>query len=285
MDYVKIFEQARVALAQRGFRIRDKDIIDVWSSDSFTEIAFTVKSIRGWQFGMWFYDIDGVPMLHFFGMARDGIDKFKPSRAEPMFQFKHSIDEEGEVWWVNTIVRILKMTKHHPIISYNIDMCGGELPYKEPHLICYIRIKAKETKYKIKHWYLNRSKVNPTYIWLHIVKNRLAKLNRYDKIEIIDFNKDDCWCHPRYELRIYYKPNIIVDENSLSATKEWIYSQYKLNGSRVRHNYHIESYQNNKLIGWWYGEPEEQDLIEAFGWKYKVCKYFRKRCNENIEKD
>ena len=285
MDYREIFEQTRIALAQKGFRIRDKDIIDTWSSDTFTEIVFIVKNIRGWRFGMWFYDIDGVPMVNFFGMARDGIDKFKPSRAEPMFQFEHAIDEEGEMWWVNMMVRILKMTKHHPIISYNIDMCGGELPYKDPHLIRYIRIKAREIKHKIKDWYRNRSKINPTYIWLYTVKHRLSKLDRYDKIEIVDFNKDGSWCCPRYELRIYYNSDIIADKDSLSATKEWIYSQYKLNGSKAKYDYHIESYQNNKRIGWWYGEAIEDEFITAFGWRYKLFKHFRKRCNENIEKD
>ena len=285
MDYREIFEQTRIALAQKGFRIRDKDIIDTCSNDTFTEIVVIVKKTRGWGFGTWFYDIDGVPMVNFFGMARDGIDKFKPSRAEPMFQFEHAIDEEGEMWWVNMMVRILKMTKHHPIISYNIDMCGGELPYKDPHLIRYIRIKAREIKHKIKDWYRNRSKINPTYIWLYTVKHRLSKLDRYDKIEIVDFNKDGSWCCPRYELRIYYNSDIIADKDSLSATKEWIYSQYKLNGSKAKYDYHIESYQNNKRIGWWYGEAIEDEFITAFGGRYKLFKHFRKRCNENIEKD
>ena len=288
MDYTKIFEQTKATLAQRGFKIRDKDIVDVWVGDTFAEFAFTVKSIKGWRFGMWFYDIDGVPMLHFFGMARDGIDKFRPSRAEPMFQFEHAIDEEDEMWWVDTMVRILKMTKHHPIISYNIDMCGGELPYKEPHLIRYIRIKAKETKYKIKRWYQDKSKYNPTYIWLYIVRGRLSKLNLYDKIEIVDLNKNNCWCSPRYELRIFYKPDIVIgqDEGDNPLTiKEWIFSYYKLNGKKATHCYHIASYQDNQRVGWWDGEPTEDEFITAFGWKYKIFKHFRKRCNENIEKD
>ena len=67
--------------------------------------------------------------------------------------------------------------------------------------------------------------------------------------------------------------------------KKWIYSQYKLNGSKTKYDYHIESYQNNKRIGWWYGEAIEDEFITAFGWRYKLFKHFRKRCNENIEKD
>ena len=47
MDYREIFEQTRAALAQRGFKIRDKDIVDVWSSGTFAEFVFTVKNIRG----------------------------------------------------------------------------------------------------------------------------------------------------------------------------------------------------------------------------------------------
>lgn len=284
MDYREVFEQIRMALAQKGYEIRDKDISE-YAGDVLTEYEFTLKKLKGWRFGLWFYESNNHGEIEnkvgFFGMTDDGLDKFRPSWAEEMFKFEQTIDED-DVWWVGQMVGIFNMIKYHPIISYNIDMCCGQLKYSDPHIIRYFKIKAKSWKHKIKEWYEYRSKYNLTYIWLNIVKRRLNKLGLYDKIEIVDMCGDMCWTSPRYEIRIFYKPEVDTDENDI---KQWIYSWYKLNGNKTKHYYHIDPYKNGKLLGWWYDEPEEQDLIEAFGWKYKVCKCFRKRRNENIEKD
>lgn len=39
-----------------------------------------------------------------------------------------------------------------------------------------------------------------------------------------------------------------------------------------------------KCRGWRFGDADEEDLIEAFGWKYKLFKHFRKTPNKNAEK-
>lgn len=286
MDYREIFEQTRKTLAQKGYEIRDKDISEYVGS-VLDEYEFTLKKCRGWRFGMWVYESNNQGeikyKLSFFGISNDAIDKFKPSYAEPMFKFEWGINIDDEFpWWVNSMIGIFDMIRYHPIISYNIDMCYSQLKYSDPHIIRYFKIKARGWKHKIRDWYEYRSKYNPTYIWLNIVKRRLNKLGLYDKIEIVDLCGDMSWTSPRYEIRIFYKPEVNTDENDI---KQWIYSWYKLNGNRAKYYYCIDPYKNGKLLGWWYDEPEEQDLIEAFGWRYKVCKYFRKRRNENIEKD
>ena len=229
---------------------------------------------------MWFYDFEGVSKVSFFGMPDDGLDKFKPSWAEEMFKFENTI-EEDDTWWISQMVGIFNMIKYHPIISYNIDMCYGRLKYSDPHIIRYFKIKAGIWKRKIKEWYEYRSKYNLTYIWLNIVKRRLNKLGLYDKIEIVDLCDDMSWTSPRYEIRILYKPEVDTEEYDI---KQWIYSWYKLNGNRSKYYYHIDPYKNGKLLGWWYDEPEEQDLIEVFGWKYKLLRHFRKTPNKNAEK-
>lgn len=32
-----------------------------------------------------------------------------------------------------------------------------------------------------------------------------------------------------------------------------------------------------EIVGWWYGEPDDKDFIEAFGWKYKLLKHFKRK--------
>ena len=279
MDFREIFEQIKETLAQKGYEIRDKDISE-YVGTVLTEYEFTLKKCKGWRFGLWFYDFEGVSKVSFFGMPDDGLDKFKPSWAEEMFKFENTI-EEDDTWWISQMVGIFNMIKYHPIISYNIDMCYGRLKYSDPHIVRYFKIKAEVWKRKIKEWYEYRSKYNLTYIWLNIVKHRLNKLGLYDKIEIVDLCGDMCWTSPRYEMRIFYKPEVDTEEYDI---KQWIYSQYKLNGNKSKHYYHIDPYQNGKLLGWWYGDPDDEDLIEAFGWKYKLFKHFRKTPNKNAEK-
>lgn len=279
MDYRKIFEQTKETLAHKGYEIRDKDISE-YVGTVLTEYEFTLKKCKGWQFGLWFYDFEGMSKVSFFGMPDDGLDKFKPSWAEEMFKFENII-EEDDAWWISQIIGIFNMIKYHPIISYNIDMCYGRLKYSDPHIVRYFKIRAGVWKRKIKEWYEYRSKYNLTYIWLNIVKRRLNKLGLYDKIEIVDLCDDMSWTSPRYEMRIFYKPEVDTEEHDI---EQWIYSWYKLNGNRTKYYYHIDPYKNGKLLGWWYDEPEEQDLIEAFGWRYKLFKHFRKTPNENAEK-
>jgi len=279
MEDRAIFEQIRKTLAQKGYEIRDKDIFE-YTGSTLSEYEFTIKKLKGWRFGLWFYDVEGVSKVSFFGMTDDGLDKFKPSWAEEMFKFEDTI-EDNDTWWIVRMVGIFKMIKHHPIISYNIDMCCGQLKYCDPHIIRYFKIKTRIWKHNIRDWYEYRCKYNLTYIWLNIVKCKLMKLGLYDRIEIIDLCSDMSWTSPRYELRLFYKPEIDTDTDD---TKQWIYSWYKLNGNKTKHYYHIDPYQNGKLMGWWFDDAEEQDLIEAFGWKYKLFKHFRKTPNKNAEK-
>lgn len=287
MDFREIFEQTKETLAQKGYEIRDKDISE-YVGGVLAEYKFTLKKCRGWRFGMWVYETNNSGeikyKLNFFGVTDDALDKFKPSYAEPMFEFEWNIDIDDDTpWWVNQIVGIFDMIRYHPIISYNIDVCGT-LKYKEPHIIRYFKAKAKYTKYKIRDWYEYRSKYNLTYIWLNIVKRRLNKLGLYDKIEIVDLCSDMSWTSPRYEMRIFYKPEVDTKDDSPLDVKQWIYSWYKLNGNRSKHYYHIDPYQNGKRLGWWFDDADDEDLIEAFGWKYKLLRHFRKRPNENAEK-
>lgn len=283
MDFREIFEQIKETLAQKGYEIRDKDISE-YVGTVLTEYEFTLKKCKGWRFGLWFYESNNhgeiKDKVSFFGMTDDGFDKFKPSRAEEMFKFECAINENS-MWWVDEIVGIFDMIKYHPIISYNIDMCYGRLKYSDPHIVRYFKIKAGVWKRKIKEWYEYRSKYNLTYIWLNIVKHRLNKLGLYDKIEIVDLCDDMSWTSPRYEMRIFYKPEVDTEEYDI---KQWIYSQYKLNGNRSKYYYHIDPYKNGKLLGWWYGDPDDEDLIEAFGWRCKLFKHFRKTPNKNAEK-
>ncbi len=279
MDFREIFEQTRKTLAQKGYEIRDKDISE-YVGTVLTEYEFTLKKCKGWRFGLWFYDFESMSKVSFFGMPDDGLDKFKPSWAEEMFKFENTI-EGDDAWWISQIVGIFDMIKYHPIISYNIDMCYGRLKYSDPHIVRYFKIKAGVWKRKIKEWYEYRSKYNLTYIWLNIVKRRLNKLGLYDKIEIVDLCSDMSWTSPRYEMRIFYKPEVDTEEYDI---EQWIYSWYKLNGNKTKYYYHIDPYKNGKLLGWWYGDPDDEDLIEAFGWRYKLFKHFRKTPNKNAEK-
>ena len=279
MDFREIFEQTRKALAQKGYEVRDKDI-EKYEGDTYAEYEFTIKKLKGWRFGLWFYGSESASKVSFFGMTDDGVDKFKPSWAEEMFKFENTI-EDDDIWWISQMVSIFDMIKHHPIISYNIDMCYGRLKYCDPHIIRYFKIKARGWKHKIRDWYKYKSKYNLTYIWVNIVKRRLNKLGLYDKIEIIDLCDEMSWTSPRYEIRIFYKPEVDTEEYDI---EQWIYSWYKLNGNKTKYYYHIDPYQNGKLLGWWFDDAEEQDLIKAFGWKYKLFKHFRKTPNENAEK-
>lgn len=260
MEIREIFEQTKETLAQKGYEIRDKDISE-YVGDVLAEYKFTLKKCRGWRFGLWLYESNNPGeikyKLSFFGITNDVMDKFKPSYAEPMFKFEWDIDIDDEFpWWVNSMIDIFDMIRYHPIISYNIDS-RVMLAYKEPHIIRYFRTKIKVWKRKIKEWYEYRSKYNLTYIWLNIVKRRLNKLGLYDKIEIIDMCGDMCWTSPRYEIRIFYKPEVNTKDDSPLDVKQWVYSWYKLNGNRSKYYYHIDPYKNGKLLGWWYDEAEE----------------------------
>lgn len=35
--------------------------------------------------------------------------------------------------------------------------------------------------------------------------------------------------------------------------------------------------QDGEIVGWWYGEPDDKDFIEVFGWKYKLLKHFKRK--------
>lgn len=218
--------------------------------------------------------------LLFFIIHEDGIDKFKPSWAEDIFTYEAPISEEeieGEdTWFVNKLVYIAKMIKHHPIISYNINLYGA-LDYKSPHIIPYIKYKIKFLKWHIQIWYKEKSKYNLTYLWLKRVKSRRLRLGLYDNIEIVDCNTKDAYCCPRYDLRIYRKSGLELSNDAPFATKEWIFSRYTLTGKDMSAKYSFFPCQDGEIVGWWYGEPDDKDFIEAFGWKYKLLKHFKRK--------
>lgn len=285
MNYQDLFEKIRCALGQEGLVVRDKDMVDVWSSENFADFSFHIKGIRGWRFGVWFCDTtvnkEPVSKVTFFAMHEDRIDKFKPSWAEDIFTYETSFSEEDieneNTWWFRYgLIDMAKMIKYHPIISYNIDW-HNILDYKSPHIILYLRAKANALKWNIKEWYRDKSKYNLTYLWLKRVKNRLLQLGLYDNIEIVDCNTEDTYSYPRYDLRIYRKSELELGNDSPLATKEWIFSRYTLTGKYMGDRCSLFAYQDDKIIGWWYGNPDDEDFIEAFGWKYKLLKIFKRK--------
>lgn len=286
MNYTDMFEKIRCALGQEGLVIRDKDIVEVWCSENsgFADFEFRIKGIRGWRFGIWFCDTtinkERVSKLTFFTMHEDGIDKFKPSWAEDVFTYETSFSEDDfedvNIWFVKELVDIAKMIKYHPIISYNIDLYNS-LHYKSPHIIPYIKYKIKALEWNIKEWYREKSKYNLTYLWLKRAKNRLLQLGLYDNIEIVDCNTEDSYSYPRYDLKIYRKSGAELKEDFPLVTKEWIFSQYTATGKDMGDKCSLFAYQDGEIIGWWYGKPDEEDFIEAFGWKYKLLKHFKRK--------
>ena len=278
MDYknmTDIFKCFRDALEQKGFKIRD--LIDCWGV-CFT---FNIKGIKGWRFGLWTYPSNRN--VKFFAMHEDGIDKFRPSWAQDIFSFEVPITEDNikyeVVWWANMAAGIIKTIKYHPIISYNID--SSELSYKKPHIIVYANRKLCILKWKIGDWYECKSKYNVTYFWLKRAKRRLLKLGLYDSIEIIDCNTNGSYCYPRYNVRINCKPTANIEEDCVLVIKQWIFSQYAINGKYMGDNISLIPCQNSNVTNWCYGTPKDEDFVKAFGWKYRVLKYFKRKDKNN----
>ena len=284
MNYKDLFEKIRGALGQEGLVVRDEDIVDEWCGEDFADFAFHIKGIKGWRFGAWICNttINKEPICKatFFAIHEDGIDKFKPSWAEDIFTCEAPISEEeiegDDTWFVNKLVYIAKMIKRHPIISYKINLYGI-LDYKLPHIVPYIKYKAKFLKWHIEEWYREKSKYNLTYLWLKRARNRLLRLGLYDNIEIVDCNTEDTCSYPRYDLRIYRKSGLELNNDFPLATKEWIFSQYAATGKYMGDKCSLFAYQDDKIIGWWYAEPDDGDFIEAFGWKYRLLKHSKRK--------
>lgn len=275
MDFGKIFERFESALAKEGYKIEIENK-DRWESDKRASYVFSTKQTRGWCFGLWLEaeSENSYPMVEFFAMYEDNIDKFKPSRAENCFKFEWLWDDD---LWIKCALGIIRMIKYHPIISYNMDCYRSQLDYRAPHTLMYIHFKSKALKHKLKSWYLYHSKINLDIIRLRAAKRKLMRLGLYEKIHITDNNVSDeemrCICSPRYEMNIHYTKagyeSTTENSEGEMPIKEWIYSQYRWNGKPLE-NCHVFGYLDGKECGWYYDRPQPEYFKEVYGWKYKL---------------